>query len=188
MKRCQFGDVPRCDCAERTERFLKGDPFACDGLIENLKPLIWAIVRRILVSARHEECEDAVQEVLLKLFTGLGRWREDCPFCDWVALVASKKAIDLRRRARSRIATVSLPSSEIAAQGSRASSSEPDLGSCPERVLSEVEPRWRQAFDLTYKEGLPREQVAQMVGVAPRTLQYWLAEILERIRTCVQRL
>jgi RNA polymerase sigma-70 factor, ECF subfamily len=182
MGRCEPDE---CDCKERTRSYLAGSRDACDPMIENLKPLVWGIVRRILSSGRPEDHEEAVQDVLLTVFGRLGTWKGQCPFCNWVAIVATRRAISLKR-AQSRKPTVPLPPGEIA--DPRAADSSRDLGNCPEKVLANVPSEWRYVFDLTYKDGKSREEVARIVGKSPRAIKYWLAEMLDQIRRCVKKL
>ena len=182
MGRCRF---PVCDCEQRTRLYLTGDRHACDDLIENLRPLIWSIVRRILISARTEDHEEAVQEVLLKVVRSLDTWRGQCPFCYWVEHIAATRSIDLKK-AHSRTRTVPLPPDGIA--DPRPQFSSIDLKDCREQVLSKVPSEWRQVFELTYDEGKSREEVAQILDKAVRTIQYWLAEMHARIRRCLKGL
>jgi RNA polymerase sigma factor (sigma-70 family) len=186
MERCRFDDTPRCDCEDRIGKYLSGeDRRACDEMIENLKPLIQAIVRRILRSASAEDYDEAGQDVLLTVFGRLGSWKKGCPFCNWVAIVATRKAIDLKR-AKTRKPTVPLPPGEIEDPSPR--NSEHELGNCVQKVLARVPPEWRRVFELTFEKKKSRKEVAKIVGKSLRTVQNRLAEVLEQIRSCAKDL
>ena len=184
MGRCRFDEG--CDCQPRIRMYLAGTHDACDELIENLMPLIWAIVRRILKSARIEDHRDAVQEVLLKVFHSLDTWRGECPFCNWVEHVAATRAIDLVDKARRRKPAVPLPPGDI--PDPRPQYSSLDLRDCREHVLAKVPPEWRKAFELTYDEDKSRKEVAQILDQAVRTIDYWLAKMKDRMRRCLKGL
>lgn len=184
MGRCRFSQG--CDCNDRIGLYLAGNQDACNEMIPNLTPLIAAIVRRILRSSIPHDHEDAVQEVLWKVFNRLDVWRGECPFCNWVQIVAARHAITLNIAQTRKIRTVSLPPGDIA--GSPPDTSSRDLGDCPEKVLAKVPAKWRQVFDLIYKEERLRKDVAEIVGQPLRTIDDWLAKMREQIRNCVENL
>jgi RNA polymerase sigma factor (sigma-70 family) len=183
VDRCDF---PDCDCAARTKKFLGGDRAACDEMINRLKPYIRGIVRNIMGSARPQDCDDAVQDVLLKVFAGIGLWKEQCPFCFWVRHVAIRRALDLRRSAQARIRTASLPASYDIADP-RSPTFALDLEDCTDKVLAGVPAEWRQVFDRIYKEEVSAQRVADEMNTPIRTVYHWLSQIRERIRTCMER-
>jgi RNA polymerase sigma-70 factor (ECF subfamily) len=183
MDRCVF---PKCDCAERARRYRAGDRAACGPMIRDLEPYIRTIARRILAASPPDDWDDAVSEVFLKVFRGLGSWREQAPFCYWVRRVAIRRLIDLRRQAEARIPTVPLPTSyDIAAPQPLASA--PDLDGCVEAVLGGLSPERRRVFDLAYNEGRPVPEVAQTTKIPIRTVYDWLKKIRASIRDCMEK-
>jgi DNA-directed RNA polymerase specialized sigma24 family protein len=50
-----------------------------------------------------------------------------------------------------------------------------------EQLVARFPPDWRRVWDL-WRDGTTREEIARTVGKSVRTVQYWLAEMLEQLR------
>jgi RNA polymerase sigma-70 factor (ECF subfamily) len=176
MSRC---DCPPDDCAARVRRFLAGDRRAGDDLARKFTPLVRAIVRRVLGSQQSGEWDDACQTVFLRVFDRLGRWEARCPFCKWLAVVATNRAIDVAHDARP---ILPLPPVEIADK--RPPPLSPETIACLERVLADLPPEWRRAYEQAI-QGKTREEIARAEGKSVRTIQYWLASVRDRLLSCL---
>ena len=141
-----------CDCKDRIRMYLNGDRNACDGMIKELMPLIQTIVRRILRFDLAKDHEDVVQDIFLRVFGRLDLWRQECPFCNWVSIIAANRACSVLDNQKRRV-TKPLPTKKneeiedprpglITAPRRRGSP--PDLGNCPEKVLATVPPDSRR--------------------------------------------
>jgi RNA polymerase sigma-70 factor (ECF subfamily) len=85
---------------ELVERARGGDEDASDRLVELLYPLVSNTVRNhIRRSADHE---DVVQEVFMKMFLNLGRYRGPSPFAHWVSRMTVNNCYDWLRKRRAR--------------------------------------------------------------------------------------
>jgi RNA polymerase sigma-70 factor (ECF subfamily) len=169
-------DCPPEDCARHVELYLAGNREAGDALARKFTPLVYRIVQRVLGPGRREDWDDACQTIFLRLFANLQRWEQRCPFCKWLAVVAARRAIDLGRLPGP---MVSLPLCEV-----------PDLRPAPpdretieriEQLVACFPPEWRQVWD-GWLQGVQREELARRVGRSLRTVQYWLAEMLDQVR------
>ncbi len=87
------------DCLRRLRA---GDPDAAEGLVEQLYPLVIRIVRGHRPLRQSEE--DMAQEVFLKLFKRLDRYRprDGVPFEHWVGRLSLRTCRDLLRAERRR--------------------------------------------------------------------------------------
>ena len=169
-------DCPPDDCAGRVAAFLAGDRGAGDELARKFTPLVRAVVARVLGPGRREEYDDAAQTIFLRLFSNLGRWEGRCPFCKWVAVVAARRAIDLSR----------LPSPEVRFPLEQVPDQRPEAPDREtieriERVIRRFPEEWRQVWD-GWVQGEKREETARRCGRSLRTVQYWLAEMLDQVR------
>ena len=176
MFRC---DCPPDDCAARVRRFLAGDRCAGDDLARKFTPLVRAIVRRVLGPEQSGEWDDACQTVFLRVFDRLDRWEARCPFCKWLAVVATRRAIDVSRDAHP---TPPLPPGEIADPRPPPLSSETITRL--ERALADLPPEWRRAYDQAI-QGVAREEIARAESKSVRTIQYWLATVRDRLLSCL---
>jgi DNA-directed RNA polymerase specialized sigma24 family protein len=50
-----------------------------------------------------------------------------------------------------------------------------------EQAMSRFPPQWRQVWEW-WVQGERREEMARRTGKSPRTIQYWLAELLDQLR------
>jgi RNA polymerase sigma-70 factor (ECF subfamily) len=169
-------DCPPDNCADKVRRYLAGDRASGDALAEKFGPLVRGIVQRVLGPARREEWDDACQAIFLRLFTNLEKWEERCPFCKWLAVVAARRAIDLGRLPdpMRRLPLGDVPDSRPPA---------PDRETLEriEQTVARFPPEWRQVWDW-WAQGMRREEMAKRAGKSLRTVQYWLAEMLDQLR------
>jgi len=172
-------DCPPDNCAEKVCLFLEGQRSAGDALASKFQGLVRSIVQRVLGTNRREEWDDACQAIFLRVFANLHRWEQRCPFCKWLAVVAARRAIDVSQRP---CAMERLPVAELADPRP-----EPPDRETVERIEQAVAcfpPEWRRTWEL-WKEGMPREEMARVLGKSVRTVQYWLAEMFDQLRECL---
>jgi RNA polymerase sigma factor (sigma-70 family) len=159
---------------------LAGDPGAGDELARKFSPLVYRIVQRVLGPQWRQEWADAGQAVFLRLFPRLATWEERCPFCKWLAVVATRAAIDYMRAL---VPLQSLPVAPLPAPPRPRL--DPDTIACLERTVAGFPPEWRRVWDMRQK-GVSREEMAKQAGKSLRMIQYWLAEMLERLQRCLE--
>jgi DNA-directed RNA polymerase specialized sigma24 family protein len=167
---------PPRDCAELVRRFLGGDQGAGDELARRFTPLVRGIVRHVLGVSRREQYEDATQAVFLHLFRRLPRWGQTGPFCHWLAVVATHRAVDCRLPPEP---VVPLPPDPIAA---------PSVSGDVIRCMRERVARWpaerQKLFEMLLEE-VPREEMAARLGVSVRTVGYRLEAIRADLADCL---
>jgi RNA polymerase sigma factor (sigma-70 family) len=174
-------DCPPDDCAAKVRQYLAGDREAGDELVRKFTPLVQAIARRTLGSGSQDAWDDACQVAFLKIFTKLESWGGRCPFCDWLAVVATRRILDQARQVRSTLPTVELPKEIVAPHPPPLP---PGTRECLERVVARLSPEWRTAYQLAI-DGQDRQAIARALGKSVRTIQYWLAAIREEMEDCL---
>ena len=172
-------DCPPDNCAEKVRLYLAGQRSAGDELVAKFTALARSIVQRVLGPSRREEWDDACQAVFLRVFANLGRWEQRCPFCKWLAVVAARKAIDVSRLPD---AMERLPAAELA--DPRPPPPDHETVERIEQAVTRFPAEWRRVWEM-WREGTPREEMAKAVGKSVRTVQYWLAEMLDQLRECL---
>ena len=173
-------DCPPEDCAGQVHSYLAGRREAGDELARKFAPLVRAVVIRVLGAARREEFDDACQTIFLRLFSNLHRWEQRCPFCKWLAVVVARRSIDLGRLSEP---LPRLPSEEIA--DPRPLSPNRDTLEAIEMTVAQFPEDWRRLWEW-WVQGLTREEMAQQAGKSLRTIQYWLAEMLDQVREALR--
>lgn len=174
-------DCPPDDCAVRVRSYLAGNGGAGNDLVRKFTPLVQAIARRVLGQESRDAWDDACQVAFLKIFSRLETWGGRCPFCDWLAIVATRRILDQAEQVRSTIPTIELPR-EIADPHPPALPTE--TIECLERVIARLSPEWKTAYQLAI-DGEDRQTIARTLGKSVRTIQYWLAAIRDELEDCL---
>jgi RNA polymerase sigma-70 factor (ECF subfamily) len=169
-------DCPPDNCAAKVHLFLDGDRAAGDALARKFTPLVRGIVQRVLGPGRREEWDDACQAIFLRVFANLKKWEERCPFCKWLAVVAARRGIDLSRLPDP---MRRLPLDDV--PDLRPASPDRETIERIEQAVARFPPEWRQVWE-GWVRGMRREDMARECGKSLRTIQYWLAEMLDQLR------
>jgi RNA polymerase sigma factor (sigma-70 family) len=78
------------------EQARAGDLAALDRLLRQLQRPVFNLALRML--GQREDAQDAAQEILIKVMTNLGTWREESAFTTWVWSVASHHLLNSATR------------------------------------------------------------------------------------------
>ncbi len=168
-------DCPPDDCAGRVRLHLAGDRAAGDALAQVRRP-----------GARHRAARAGsgppggvgrrLPGRVPAPFTNLGKWEERCPFCKWLAVVAARRAIDLMRLTDR---TTPLPDGELA--DPRPPPPDRETMERIEGTVARFPPEWRRVWEW-WVQGVRRDEMARRAGKSLRTVQYWLAEMIDQVR------
>jgi len=169
-------DCPPDNCAELVRLYQEGQREAGDALARKFTPLVRSIVQRVLGPGRRSEWDDACQTIFLRLFGNLHKWEQKCPFCKWLAVVAARRAIDLGR-------LPGLPTCLELEQVPDTRPQPPDRETVEhiEQIVARFPAEWRQVWE-GWAQGVKREEMARQTGKSLRTIQYWLAEMIDQVR------
>jgi RNA polymerase sigma factor (sigma-70 family) len=173
-------DCPPFDCQDLVNRYKAGERTAGDALCLKFKPLIWSIVTRVLGQKQVADWEDACQAVFERIFWKLSTWQARCPFCKWLAIVATRRVIDLKRRRG--MGELTQPEEILASVPDPV---DPAIIECIKKTVASFPAPWKAVWEL-HVEMTPHADIAKHVGHSLRTVQYWLAEMRERLRPCVK--
>lgn len=154
------------------ERCRKGDRNAQLALYELHAGRLYAACLRII--GRPSEAEEAVQDAFLKIFTRLGRYREDICFEAWMRRIAVHTAIDYVRR---QTAGTELISDDYAAEAEPEPEPESDeeaaVGSVSQvkAAMQRLPAGYRLVLSLYLFEGYDMEEIASILQVRPVTVR-----------------
>ena len=91
---------------EIIRQVVEGDAELFEVLIQRYQPKIFATARKY--ARRESEVEDITQEIFIKAFQNLGKYRAEAPFQHWLMRIAVRTCYDfLRRHQRNREANFS---------------------------------------------------------------------------------
>lgn len=94
---------------------LAGDDEAFAALVRRHKSRVFGIAARFARS--DHELDDVCQEIFIKAYRNLGKFRGDAPFEHWLSRIAARACYDLLRKSRRDRANVSLDSLNVTLTG-----------------------------------------------------------------------
>lgn len=170
----------------QVERTTESPPHTFEQLWERYhKPLAW-LVRGYLGALRNgdraREVDDAVQEIMLKVYRSMHRFDGRRSLSTWIYSIARNHCIDVQRRARTKAMVATLGARiELVAAPSRQQPQERYL----EREVREeidayigtLDPDDRTMLMLRFYEELPYAEIARSVGRPEGTVKYRIHEI-----------
>jgi len=179
---------PSCELDSLLAQARRGDPRAFDRLMQRHERQVYGTARRLL--GRSEDAQDAAQEVFLRLYRFLDRIEPRRPLAPWLYRVTVNVCRDLGRRRRLR-RTVPLEEAELEAV---AAGSDPAARAAlreekriVEEALASLSDKERAALVLRDVEGLPTEEVAEILGSSPPTVRSQICRARLKIRQFRQR-
>lgn len=145
-----------------------GDPDAFERILMLHERMVLRFARRLLGNG--EDAKDAAQEVFIRLFGHLGRFREDSEIGPWLYRVTANVCHDLRRRRKQTV-----PAEEIEAPAC-AEDPEQALTAAQQRALlaaalETLTERERAAIVLRDMEGFTTAEVAQILRSSETTVR-----------------
>ena len=161
----------------------RGDALAMDEVLTTVTPYVARLCRPIALA----HWEDAVQEALTAVFTGLRGLRDPLAFYGWVRTVTVREAVRVARRAGSEqpaapedLALLAGPAAEAARAADFADG---ELSAQVRDVLGRLPVQYRAVLVLRELEGLDERSAAGLLGVAPGTVK----SRLHRARSAFRR-
>lgn len=91
--RCQTSSM---NDSELISQILSGNRNAFTFLVTRYQKLVIHITGRLI--QRNDELEDVCQEVFLKVFQNLGKYRSECKLSTWIATIAYNTSINYLRK------------------------------------------------------------------------------------------
>jgi RNA polymerase sigma-70 factor, ECF subfamily len=166
--------------AALVERAREGDGRAFDRLMLETQQRVVGLAWRLL--GTREDALDAAQEVYLRVFRHLGRFRAGEDFYAWIYRITVNVCRDAARRRR----RMPLANAETSERGHPAEAEDELLGA--ERwgrlleALAALPPKERAALVLRDLQGLTSEQVARVLGSRAATVRGQIASARIKIR------
>lgn len=165
---------------ELVKRAQKGDVAAFEILIEEYQKRIFSVAYRMM--QHQEDAADLTQEVILKLFKNLDKFKGDSQFSTWVYRIATNTCLDAIKKSRRHV-TYSLDK-EIETDDGSIAGELPDKGPTPEEVaerkdvqravyaaIDKLGKEHKQVIVLRDLQGLSYEEIAQILQCSVGTVK-----------------
>ena len=154
-------------------------------IVKEYSERVYWHVRRFVNN--HEDADDLVQEIFLKIWTALPSFRGDAQLFTWVYRIATNETLNWLRREKVRSA---LRFTTIDAEMERRIDSDPFFdGDAADRALSKavakLPEKQRQVFVMRYYDELPYEEMSTILGTSVGALKasYHIAQ--EKVRAAL---
>ncbi len=165
---------------ELVKRAQSGDVAAFESLIEDYQKRIFSIAYRMI--QHQEDAADLTQEVILKIFKNLDKFKGDSKFSTWVYRIATNTCLDEIKKSRRRT-TYSLDKEIETEEGSMAAEL-PDTAPGPEEeaerkdikkavyaAIGQLGQEHKQVIVLRDLQGLSYEEIAEILHCSVGTVK-----------------
>jgi RNA polymerase sigma-70 factor (ECF subfamily) len=160
-------------------RALEGDEQAFAELVGRYERRAWRVARNLVPS--DEDAQDLVQEAFLRVFRNLTRFDFNHAFSTWLYRIVTNLSIDLLRKRRVQYSTSGadedepgpeLPDTRVEAPSARIEREETadEVRAC----LDTLAPHFQSALVLRELEGMPCNEIAEVVGATHVTVRWRL--------------
>ena len=161
-----------------------GDRAAFQTLVERHRSLVYRVAYQF--SGRHHDADDIAQEVFIKVYRSLGRFRQDAQFTSWLYRIAMNACIDHGRRhafgASADEADTALANHPAGEPGPEAHVYAGEVGQALEAAIDGLPPRQRLIFVMRHFEDLKLIEIAEALGLAEGTVKRQLHAAVHRLR------
>jgi RNA polymerase sigma-70 factor (ECF subfamily) len=173
------------------ERVCSGDIYAFQEIVERYKKKIYYIAFDIV--GDFHEAEDISQEVFIKMYRALNRFRKDAKMSSWLYQIAVNTSIDSlrRKKAKPRINVEDIEQVGVKEQALRSVNPEAD----PERravatlmqdhidlALDKITPQERAVFVMRHYNEFKIREIAEVLEVSSGTVKSLLFRALKKLR------
>jgi RNA polymerase sigma-70 factor (ECF subfamily) len=164
-----------------------GDSSAFQTLVERHRSMVYRVAYQF--AGNHHDAEDIAQEVFIKVYRSLDRFRQDAQLTSWMYRIVMNACIDHRRRQRPAVAA---PFGEEAEQRMLNTPEErPDpeerayageLGQVLESEIGRLPNGQRVVFVMRHHQGMKLSEIAEALGLAEGTVKRQLHAAVHRLR------
>lgn len=177
--------------SQLVERACSGDLYAFQEIVERYKKKVYYIAYDIV--GDHHEAEDISQEVFIKMYRALDRFRKDAKMSSWLYQIAVNTAIDSlrRKKAKPRINVEDLDQVGVREQALESASLEANperraVASLMQRhvdqALHKITPQERTVFVMRHYNEFKIREIADVLDVSSGTVKSLLFRALKKLR------
>jgi RNA polymerase sigma-70 factor (ECF subfamily) len=179
------------DDVELVRKAQQGDVFAFEQLVFRHDKKVLSIAARYVTSA--DDAKDIYQEVFLRVYRGLKKFRFKSEFSTWVHRITVNVCLTHRSRRRRTMQTLLLDDrneedseghGEIRdpAVGPDHQAVNADISSSIEKALGTLSPKQKIVFTLRHFEGYKLNEIAVMMNCVEGTVKRYLFTATRRMR------
>ena len=168
-------------------RAAAGDGPAFHALVERHRALVYRVAYQF--AGNHHDAEDIAQDVFIKVYRSLDRFRCDAQLTSWLYRITMNACIDHRRRQFpagwapfTDEAGVQMANTPADGPGPEEQAYGGQLGQVLETEIARLPPGQRLVFTMRHHEGLKLSEIAHALGRAEGTVKRQLHAAVHRLR------
>ena len=173
--------------ADLISRAAAGDPSAFQTIVERHRSMVYRVAFQF--AGNHHDAEDIAQDVFIKVYRSLDRFRQDAQLTSWMYRIVMNACIDHRRRHR--LATAAPFGEEAEQKMLNTPEDTPDpeerayageLGQVLEWEIGRLPKGQRVVFVMRHHQGMKLCEIAEALGLAEGTVKRQLHAAVHRLR------
>lgn len=164
-----------------------GDPAAFQALVERHRSMVYRVAYQF--AGNHHDAEDIAQEVFIKVYRSLDKFRQDAQLSSWMYRIVMNACIDHRRRhlpagaaAFGEEAEHTLLNTPAETPGPEERAYGGELGQVLESEINRLPHGQRIVFVMRHHQGLKLGEIADALGLAEGTVKRQLHAAVHRLR------
>ena len=166
----------------------KGNPDAFDSLVKRYYGSVYNMIAHSVRT--HEEREDLIQEIFIKVYRSIGKFRFQASFSTWLFRITRNMLID-RSRKKSLIQVSTETEEGVSTIGERLEDTranpegrfmESDADSALRSALVKLDEDHKQILILREMEGLSYKEITEVLGINIGTVKSRLARAREELK------
>ena len=164
-----------------------GDHAAFHMLVERHRSMVYRVAYQF--AGNHHDAEDIAQEVFIKVYRSLGRFRHDAQLTSWLYRIVMNACIDHRRRHSPVGAAPFGEEAELKMLNTPEDAPDPEarayageLGDVLDAEIKRLPPGQRIVFVMRHHQGLKLSEIAEALGLAEGTVKRQLHAAVHRLR------
>ena len=168
-------------------RAAAGDGAAFHALVERHRAMVYRLAFQF--AGNHHDAEDIAQDVFLKVYRSLDRFRYDAQLTSWLYRIVMNACIDHKRRqspagwaAFTEDAEQKIMNTPEDGPGPEEQAYGGQLGAVLESEIARLPPGQRLVFTMRHHEGLKLSEIASALNLAEGTVKRQLHAAVHRLR------
>jgi RNA polymerase sigma-70 factor, ECF subfamily len=164
-----------------------GDHSAFHLLVERHRTMVYRVAYQF--AGNHHDAEDIAQEVFIKIYRSLERFRQDAQLTSWIYRIVMNACIDHRRRHSPAGAAPFGEEAELKMLNTPEEAPDPEerayageLGQVLDAEIKRLPPGQRIVFVMRHHQGLKLCEIASALGLAEGTVKRQLHAAVHRLR------
>jgi RNA polymerase sigma-70 factor (ECF subfamily) len=164
-----------------------GDASAFQALVERHRTMVYRVAYQF--AGNHHDAEDIAQEVFIKVYRSLDRFRQDAQLTSWMYRIVMNACIDHRRRSRASMSAAAGDEAEYRMLNAPEETPGPEerayageIGEVLQLEIGRLPKGQRIVFVMRHYQGMKLCEIADALGLAEGTVKRQLHAAVHRLR------